>query len=1159
MKERCELEEQNVYFYDFDVTPGVYDIKLRHGSSYEALETTGVVESPLQLKRKKMVANCLAYRREDEKHKANFQDILDRMGRINGFRLRISQLHDANKKLIPRRMDILNSLAFRRSRLVDAEDRICEIISESNEIERRLDEELKANINVGKAMTSLTRAELSLRDISTRSKKIEYDVRVSKSNMKQIQDVIQSTLNSERRSKFLMRKFREKREIAQEIVEQIQRQVALSEEKVLKLLFRKRGHYVPTRYGPRKLFYLREKDRMLCVHFPLGNSSGGTRARLNARLYFTLNEAIEIDARSSKSNLKEMAFEDKLSRHLYHQEEKDRRLEVAKMGDEDRCSQIFLQETIHLCKAEDIRQYHQTKAIKCARDAMKRSFHRKEIEIRKQKTKKKFKAMHIQNNQRESKFGNHSSIVRNWNRISTLRKMCKQEKQIYFKELVAADTVELNRALFEEERSDLCSQISALLTDEIVRSIILEEFQELKKENENQIHIAEKESNIVFPEYQFLSYSLYCELRDLKMDQLRTWKEKLFIWSLRDGKNYSVELKGKRNLQHLEKDLELRKKKESEDKIIKQHCREMYLEDCKCKHFYHREMLEVLHERRNMMHEEHRIKMFLKEKEFERENALSKYNVLKLPHKTEKASENMKRRSELKRDAAQRKKNQKEMRSMYKEDMIMRSHIAFEKRDEQQNYLSVERKLFHFFSFEEANLESRQNVENELQKIKSDDEALERRKQKEWKDKIEKAHADLLAKKVLLLEREGDAKLFEKELNRRKNEQESLSEKLRVAVKEEIRKERIYNFTSRKLLSFQAALEGSKIMKSRCKSDLIQKQRVSIQTKAKAQWMDTYVLHKVHQRLNTKKLNKILHKKFFEEMVSYIICKAEFVATQRKSDELSIKMSQIKNTLKDKNLGMKRLWRKFRRHDHFMMYRSQLGRKMFVKSRTNTLTKALHGWKLFTRWHMSRKNAYRLQYSLMKKDIDFNNLNSDTQEKIVKQKENLRSFSSTNRTYFDRIKDRVIQCRTCDAFYTENINHSHACYFHPGKYIVPMASSTQKNAFPENVNTLNSNKRSWSCCGNYEEYSAGCRTQYHVPPYKGDISFAQNHTKLLAKDCLNLIKKNKKITKYNAEMPEGMLCFKQIWFFHFQYLIMIVLLDSIQDQEKGDTSNSKVN
>tara|TARA_B110000305_G_C19041235_1_gene448296 strand:- start:105 stop:413 length:309 start_codon:yes stop_codon:yes gene_type:complete len=89
------------------------------------------------------------------------------------------------------------------------------------------------------------------------------------------------------------------------------------------------------RFGPRRVLFYRENDKMLCVGFPLGATPTG-QAALSARLYLPIHECMNMERGWQQANMVGMAREEAYSKAYYKAEKKIGEDEMWRMGVEDK-------------------------------------------------------------------------------------------------------------------------------------------------------------------------------------------------------------------------------------------------------------------------------------------------------------------------------------------------------------------------------------------------------------------------------------------------------------------------------------------------------------------------------------------------------------------------------------------------------------------------------------------------------------------------------------------------------------------------------------------------------------------------------------------------------------------------------------------------------
>ena len=1052
------------------------------------------------------------YRIEDSKRKANFIDLLDRMGRINCYRLRIRELEQKRDLLLPNRAEIFNLLTKEKRKVFESEAEIKCIECDIQKAQHRLNCFEHAQNHVDQAQISLAMAET--RELKNEQISNEYNrnLKIAKESESILRSKIKVLLKNKIETMKKIDKMKERVEESRKDVNQIKSEFLMAESDVIRILFQKVGQYIPTCFGPKRVILIRERDMMLCFALPFGCMAKSKSKSMIAKVYFPLEEALKLEKKNRVRAIAEMSREDALSRLAYTQEKKERILEAHCMFNEEKKTRSFIYECNQLRLERELREHYWKKAKTTARKLLRKSDVKNELEIRKRAAIKKLDEK-FEKRQNLTTFDSEMTLVRSWNRFMLKRKIHREERKMFINEIAIADTFDLISALEVERDKRINNNIIEDLINTTVETMINELTSQLLNENKQLVLNAEKEFNFAVPNTPNICFPLYCELRHLWLNYEEESKKLLYDWSIRDGENYLAQFREAKNIEDLDAEFEQRKRNKMEQDRQEKNCMAMKAEEDLCKKYYHNETLKSIFERRCMMAEEHRMRILLREEELKLQALASKYNVMQSFENSDTNSKKNQRRSEIKRGAADRKKQQKEMKQMYAEDIFMKSTVVNERQEEQIKMLNDERELFQIFESAQTDVKV-----NKSSKLSSEDQQKKSEEFQKWNKKLNKAEACALRLKMAYEIRKGEVSLFENILHTEEESIKSISLKLWSACKEDIRVKKINSTIMKKYVASLAAHKGITLNKEWHSKDVRKKIVLFNEAKVKAKWMDSKTLTGFNQRWNTNELQKVLYNIYFKKLVSSILDKVDLEVTKRQFSKLESSIATIESHLKEKKFGVWQVWSKFRRHEHLMMYRSALGNKIFGKSRNKLLHSALKSWRTFVKWRVGQKNAYNLRYNTIKLSQDLKNLHNDTQSKMFDQKENIKTYPAQHhqKTYLQNLKGRKIKCKRCNKIYSENVNHSHACCFHPGEYTeyISKKNVTKGDFHCRNVGTIPA-KACWSCCGNYNESSDGCQSRRHIPPIGGDPTYNRCVINEKAKDYLKMLRLDKEIAETN--------------------------------------------
>lgn len=1098
-KERLEVRESQDMFYDFDVTKSVHNICLRHGFQKNRIQLHRSEETDDQL------SDDITFRLEDEKRRAAFYDILDKMSRYSCFKMRISELKHKRTLLLADKASALNELSHYRNYVHDSEKELNHLLADLQDANDRISEAAVTKATYKKAMDELAFAEERASLASQKTEGLEQIAEDTKLYLLSLGEEIESLKEELDCEIPLKPKLDEKVFLVRTYATESHVDLLKSDEDVRCVLFQRRGQIVPTRFGPKKVLHYREHDETLCLSFPFGTHELG----MYAKMYIPIHESLSIEEKQRNIELKNMSLEEDDSKIIYKHFERQRHKEMMLMFREEREMREYIINTSITVEEKLIQKKYWQLALKKANKEIQKPEKQKELNKRIESALTEYENKlkgDGEGKESTASFHNDSNITRAMSKFFGRIRIKKDVGKTYLRELARKDTFEVNQAL-QEERSKKVTlpKIIDLFTNEAIEQLLKELCSEVLENDAKKKLAAEKESNIVFPKDPFLSFEVYSALKDLWIDKKRKLREQLGEWSVRDGHNYLAEFMesggGGKDMEELEREIERKKKEKIERERIKALCEEMAAEDTLCRTFYHEEFREMIHERQRMMVEEHRMKILLEEEEAERRLRESKYNVLQ-SSSTSRQSENLIRRSALKQGAIERVKIQKEIKQMEEEDKLSRRAQALYRKVEQLRMLNAEMDVV-FDSFDHklpypSNSDSNCLTDKERDNIK-------------WRKKMDEAIAIQKCKELEYMEKDGNARLCENELWKVEARIKDLLSHIQSLNEKESKAKLDAKNALHRAIIYHAASGGASKWKERCEEDVDKKLLLFETAKSKEKWSDTSVFTKFNQRWKTKQLQKKLHDTYFAKLVDSIICKAQLESCKNRVLYLDQRISENQEESRKKAERQKLLWCEYRREEHLRMYRSCLGKKFFTKSRKKALSCAFKGWKYYVGWHQGQKQAFYLRFATIKQGMDIKHVHANTQQSLFWKKENIQANTTqkplVESTFLHKHKARQIRCVQCNIVYTENLNHKYACCFHPGTY--------------GQHNGDDAMEKCWSCCGNMEPNSRGCRACHHVPPSTGHAPYRKQYEMHLLNDCATLHKLNDEISKSILKTKES--------------------------------------
>jgi hypothetical protein len=266
-------------------------------------------------------------------------------------------------------------------------------------------------------------------------------------------------------------------------------------------------------------------------------------------------------------------------------------------------------------------------------------------------------------------------------------------------------------------------------------------------------------------------------------------------------------------------------------------------------------------------------------------------------------------------------------------------------------------------------------------------------------------------------------------------------------------------------------------------------------------WVDTESINGFHQRFATELLRERLYLTYFRQIVDSIVNRSEIIATERKLLGLQESLSINKAHLVTKKKAMKGLLGDIRRDEYLRMRRSVLNEKMFGASRRACLQQRFGGWVRYYLWCRGNKDAYKLQYEIIKRQLDIDRQFKEQLRTKAEQDKHAAELAANIgkpkrdqpiRTHMQKHRERTVQCRKCLRFYLESQNQSTVCQYHPKQYIMECPSTCPAPGLT--VVCAAHRKMRWTCCDATKHDAGGCARRYHFPPESDPV-----YDKIMAK------------------------------------------------------------
>lgn len=699
-KERRVMQEEEIFFYDFQDIKAIYKFDRRHAQDFKDMK---IFRQGVQWKEeefKELEANaakeeelrCIAagvvpstdvgqfdalqnvelppptLRAMDLRREAQYDQLMYSMGRLGNFHKRISELKEERVDLLTEKAVYSDVLAFMHRNLFILNDEVDRLEVDLERTGKLYSAYVTMKDLYKKALDMQELAKMTLKKCEMRRCGVWEAVAETKKKF----DIAHEETKSLLRFKFAHDLEVENRnDVATE-----KRKVVQGKEKIMKeveafstrLLYCQPGAMAITKYGLCRVRMYRAHDDTVIVTLNFGNPP--------AKAWIPAIEIISRDRARQQSELILMGVEDILTNKVMMSERIAIKRELYLMQLEDVGMRDF-DAMMALAEYESkLITQRVTTAVNDAYVIMK---------------SKQFKALHNAKvpAEVEAKVVKYNDTIKNWKgrRLETpeplnswtmylLRTKVHRELKNRFLEEVASKALKNTRAEVESERMRrMQSIIHEVLLSQVTKEVLLEIAQESIHEGRVAKHIAETTSGIYFPDPIWMQYGPYCRLQNIWKErkmELRTLIEMSLSANKRreNAANKDVDVEEK----DLVRELEEKRKRLAEKKRQKLLNDEMAFEEARARAFYKAELLDNLRERRLMRLEEQATRQYDKELELRKKAAQSKYNVSHFTLQEEEMNSTMsayeRRRYELKLLALERRKIAEDLVLMAEEDRL---------------------------------------------------------------------------------------------------------------------------------------------------------------------------------------------------------------------------------------------------------------------------------------------------------------------------------------------------------------------------------------------------------------------------------------------------------------------------------------------------------
>jgi hypothetical protein len=752
-KERREMELSEVYFYDFQDLQAVYDFDRRHAkdlksggvfrqglqwtaTEVEYFEQTKRIQEMVRLEKEGTYLSTEAlqsydplkeiqdppptYRAIEERHRAQYRELMYAMGRMNNFnkrivdlkRERVDLLHDQamyshiltalHKESFVREHELILVEADleRTGRMLETYQRMYKLWASANEILKRAVEEKKRaemrRCGLWEEITEL-RDEHTVIHAETRELlklKFTHDL--------QINDLV-TALTRAREMVSKMRLLWE---------EELHHSDAFQ--------YCMPGNLVELRYGLCEVVMYRHVDQMLMILLPFGTP--------RARGWVQAREVINSERNKQAGERKLMALEDERLKDFYAAEKKSYLRELYQMRLEERaCRQRWEIEDLEAKEGEIYAKSLESSLYSNYLVTQTPQF------IRQNKAKAN-EVFAQKMTDLEKRIREYKGPASNRPRALSAWKRWKLKKTVVVdltKQFILREAAKAKGRVAEEILADRRVFLGEKCVEDLIFEALNEVIVEIATESIKEGHVAklsaEVISGIFFPTPVWMQYTTYCLLRDMWKQRKYELKNNIQIGrplyppppsrhvthmlpGLGSKQKFDkiAKLEGDPNDENALKLAERKRLQKQEQQRQKLLCEIMAREEeCvplspplslslslrrRCRKFYHWEMKENLRERRQMKEEERQTRVHMKELAAKEEAMRNKYvgvskRLAKQEEKKAGVTDKLRRRNDLKDLTMERRKVREELALMRIEDALSLPLRDIDKRERQKKLL----------------------------------------------------------------------------------------------------------------------------------------------------------------------------------------------------------------------------------------------------------------------------------------------------------------------------------------------------------------------------------------------------------------------------------------------------------------------------------------
>ena len=389
----------------------------------------------------------------------------------------------------------------------------------------------------------------------------------------QVRAILRHRMKEERKTRALEERAKRARARANELKETLEE----TQNMIDLMHYRVRGQLIPTRFGPRRVLFYREEDKMLCVNFPLGGST--ENPDMKARLYVPIHECMSMERGWQQSNIVAMEREDNYCKVFYKKERQmfmEERYAIAK---EDKAMRELDELRRSLAREETLLYDNVVLAVANAREYVKKREGKREIRKRiEEALVREERNRHVAILQWTG-VGKKPKPLKDYEKVLFRMRMKRPLKKAFIVEMAKQAESETLSALAAERAKKATAQTFEFVMNEYIKDFMTDLAAETIAIGMNSKDRAEANTGIVFAHPPHMQYDIYCVLRRWWMTKKAELKKMLETWGVRSAQDAERMEQAKREQAELEMDIERREREAKEKHRQNQLCAIMAKEE----------------------------------------------------------------------------------------------------------------------------------------------------------------------------------------------------------------------------------------------------------------------------------------------------------------------------------------------------------------------------------------------------------------------------------------------------------------------------------------------------------------------------------------------------------------------------------------------------